>query len=274
MNDDIFTKAAYSPTPPYPGTPLRVGSSGSDVALMQTYLNAIRGQLYPNLNRLTVDGKYGNATKTTVMQYQAIKKLSVDGVIGAITWNSIVADYSSLPVPGADVYPGIPLSQGSKGTPVLNMQIRLNEVHPTYTAIAKQTADGSFGPNMANATRLFQKQFGLVGDEVIGENTWDKIVAVHTNVKANNPDKVATKYPGYTLQVGSSGDSVRYIQSYLNTISQKRNYGWQPLTVDGNFGNKTKQVVVNFQAKYSLKIDGIVGNATWSKMVSEFNAVV
>ena len=274
MNDDIFMQAMYSVSPPYPGTPLTVGSSGTNVALMQTYLNAIRAQTYPSLTYLTVDGQFGNLTKQTVMQYQAIKGLKVDGIIGSITWNSIVADYNALPIPPVDVYPGVPLSQGSKGAPVLDMQTRLNEVHPTYTAISHQDLDGSFGPQMASATRLFQKQFGLVADEVIGEKSWNKIVSVHTNVKAGNPDTVNTPYPGYTLQVGSSGDSVKCMQSYLNVISQKNGYGWATLAVDGSFGNLTKQAVINFQAKYALKIDGIVGSITWSKIISEFNKVV
>ena len=48
--------------PVYPGTALRPGSSGSEVARMQTYLNGLRDAKYPTLNRLVVDGRYGSAT--------------------------------------------------------------------------------------------------------------------------------------------------------------------------------------------------------------------
>ena len=51
--------------PVYPGTALRPGSSGSEVARMQTYLNGLRDAKYPTLNRLVVDGRYGSATAST-----------------------------------------------------------------------------------------------------------------------------------------------------------------------------------------------------------------
>ena len=53
--------------PVYPGTALRPGSSGSEVARMQTYLNGLRDAKYPTLNRLVVDGRYGSATASTVI---------------------------------------------------------------------------------------------------------------------------------------------------------------------------------------------------------------
>ena len=81
--------------PVYPGTALRPGSSGSEVARMQTYLNGLRDAKYPTLNRLVVDGRYGSATASTVMQYQVINRLSMDGVIGHDTWNAIVSDYNA-----------------------------------------------------------------------------------------------------------------------------------------------------------------------------------
>ncbi|MEG3030198.1 MAG: peptidoglycan-binding protein [Oscillospiraceae bacterium] len=272
--DNSIKASNKAVVPPYPGTPLKKGSSGTNVALMQTYLDAIRAQLYGSLGFLSVDGKFGANTENTVKQYQKIKGLTADGIIGANTWNAIVTDYNSLPQPATDVYPGYPLKRGSKGPAVLNMQAKLNEVCPVYTPISKQTADGSFGPNMANATRLFQKQFSLTADEIIGENTWNKIVLVNKSVKAGNPDSVTTRYPGYTIKKGSTGDSTRCIQGYMNVIKQRTGASWATLNVDGQFGSATQSVVIAFQTKYGLKPDGIVGSATWSKMISEYNSVI
>lgn len=261
-------------TPPYPGTPLRRGSTGNNVALMQYDLNAIRAQLYPSLNKLTVDGIFGSGTETTVKQYQAIKGLKVDGIIGANTWNAIVNDYASLPDPATDIYPGPPpLQQGSVGPSVVNMQTKLNVIAGLYTAINKLTVDGQFGSNTAAATRRFQKQFGLSPDEIIGKNTWDRIVTVKNGMDLGNNTKVVTAYPGSPVTIGASGDSVRFIQSYMNRIGVKSG-SWAPVTVDGQFGSKTQQMVYQFQAKYGLKVDGVVGSVTWSKMIPEFNATL
>ena len=114
--------------PVYPGTALRPGSSGSEVARMQTYLNGLRDAKYPTLNRLVVDGRYGSATASTVMQYQVINRLSMDGVIGHDTWNAIVSDYNATIGGSADTYPGIPLRPGDRSQDVRHMQGRLNEV--------------------------------------------------------------------------------------------------------------------------------------------------
>lgn len=254
--------------PIYPGTPLRVGSSGSEVARMQTYLNAIRALKYPALNLLTVDGKYGNSTKVTVMQYQGYALLPIDGVIGLNTWNSIVTTYTILTGGNADTYPGIPLRSGMTGQDVRHMQRYLNALALIYTAINTQSIDGNYGNNMSNAVRLFQRQFSLTIDGTIGQMTWNKIVAVYNASKTSVKTKIITPYPGYNLSIGSFGDAVRCAQSYINIVNKGR---WYVLTVDGNFGQLTKNATMAFQASYGIKPDGIIGTTTWSRLVSEFN---
>lgn len=272
--EDPVVEVMATATPPYPGTPLSVGSTGNDVALMQYDLNAIGAQLYPTLNKLTVDGIFGSKTETTVKQYEAIKDSIVDGIIGPQTWNAIVTDYANLPNPATDVYPGPPpLQQGSVGPSVVNMQTKLNVIAKLYNAINTLKVDGEFGSNTAAATRRFQKQFGLSPDEIIGKTTWDRIVTVKNGVDVGNNTKVVTTYPGSPISIGASGDSVRFIQSYMSRIGVKTG-SWAAVTVDGQFGSKTQQMVYHFQGKYGLKPDGVVGSATWAKMIPEFNATL
>ena len=269
--NDINNATLMAVSPSYPGTPLAKGSQGSNVYIMQSYLNAIRLQMYPSINRLSVDGIFGNGTKTTVTQYQTLKGLYADGIIGEQTWNTIVNDYSTLPVPPADQYPGTPLRPGSSGAAVLAMQTKLNLVFPVYTAINRQTADGKYGTNMTNAVRRFQRQFGLNADGIIGQKTWDKITAVHKGVSNNNNTAVESRYPGYVLNTGSRGDSVRFVQSYLNAVNFYRGYNWPVLTVDGIYGQITKENVRKFQKENGLTDDGIVGSKTWAFLVKRFN---
>ena len=125
---------------------------------------------------------------------------------------------------------------------------------------------------MTNAVRRFQWQFGLTADGVIGPQTWNKIVTVSKGVTDKNNTAVTSQYPGYILDTGSRGDSVRFIQSYLNAVNNHIGAGWPVLAVDGIYGNMTKQVVRNFQAKYNLKVDGIVGQDTWAFIIRRFNS--
>ena len=274
INDNNVTEIiedVMATSPVYPGTPLMVGSRGSDVAIMQSYLNAIRLGMYPGMTKLVVDGIFGQRTKTTVMQYQGYSGLKPDGIIGKETWDAIVADYEQLPVKPTDEYPGYVLRPGASGSDVRNMQLELNNVYPVYTAINYQAVDGKYGNNMTNAVRRFQGQFGLTVDGLIGEMTWNKIVAVSNGVSSKNNTSVSSNYPGYVLNTGSQGDSVRFIQSYLNAVSKYTGAGWPVLAVDGIYGSMTKQVVKQFQTKFGLKADGIVGKDTWAVIIKQFN---
>lgn len=72
-------------------------------------------------------------------------------------------------------------------------------------------------------------------------------------------------YPGYDLTVGSSGESVRMLQEFLNRIS--RNYPLIPkVAEDGVFGDSTAEAVRVFQEIFNLPITGIVDYATWYKV--------
>ena len=85
------------------------------------------------------------------------------------------------------------------------------------------------------------------------------------NNKAVNDDELGIGYPRPSgnpyLQSGSSGNGVRWLQAALNKAN---NAG---LSEDGQFGSGTKTAVINFQKKYGLEADGIVGPSTINKLV-------
>ena len=59
-----------------------------------------------------------------------------------------------------------------------------------------------------------------------------------------------------TIQIGSQGDDVKYLQSFLSN----NGYGVQ---VDGIFGNETRNALMNYQKDLGLSADGIAGTKTW-----------
>ena len=72
-------------------------------------------------------------------------------------------------------------------------------------------------------------------------------------------------YPGYDLNVGSSGNAVQTIQEQLNRIA--KNYPLIPKSAtDGAFGTKTKEAVKVFQQVFNLPQTGVVDYATWYKI--------
>ena len=74
-------------------------------------------------------------------------------------------------------------------------------------------------------------------------------------------------YPGEPLRVGSTGPNVVQAQVILNRISQ--NYPAIPKInpVDGIFGTQTEETTRAFQRIFNLTADGIIGKATWYRLV-------
>lgn len=254
--------------PPYPGTPLRVGSSGDNVLLMQNYLNAI-ARVYTSIPTITADGIFGSATQRAVIAFQNQFGLTADGVIGPLTWYKIIDVYNGLSAPTAPVFPGTSLRIGSRGDDVLLMQRYLNAISKIFPTVPSITADGVFGALTQASVIAFQSLFGLTADGVIGKNTWDKIISVYNNL----PDVSAPVYPGTALRVGSRGNDVIIMQKYLNSIALR--YPSIPtLTADGIFGSGTENAVKAFQRQFGLTADGVIGNNTWNRIVSVYNMII
>lgn len=76
-----------------------------------------------------------------------------------------------------------------------------------------------------------------------------------------------TSYPGSPLRLGDRGEHVVQLQVMLNRIS--RDYPAIPKipVVDGVFDPPTERAVRRFQEIFNLSPDGVVGSATWYKMV-------
>ena len=95
---------------------IRRGSSGPDVALVQTWLNGIRDSCTWHA-ALTVDGTFGANAEKAVREFQLRYGLKEDGKVGANTWNVLYARYTAkhgLIVP----YPGIVLRCSRSSTPM------------------------------------------------------------------------------------------------------------------------------------------------------------
>jgi peptidoglycan hydrolase-like protein with peptidoglycan-binding domain len=104
-----------------------------------------------------------------------------------------------------------------------------------------------------------------------GSSTMDILRHYYGNnieLVSNTPIKdIAYSYLGYPLQNGSSGNYVTVLQVMLNRIA--KNYPAIPriYPVDGIFGAQTDASVKQFQSIFNLTPDGIVGQATWYKLV-------
>ena len=173
-------------TQSYPGTPLRLGSVGSDVVILQTMLNRV-AQNYPAIPRITPAlGVFNQETEDSVRQFQRIFNLTPDGVVGKATWYKLVYLYvgvnqlSELVSQGQTFYnvqflfPGV-LQEGDRGEGVQVLQYMLALLAEFDQALRSVQVDGVFGSVTAQAVRYYQQQVGLAADGVVGPATWNSI---------------------------------------------------------------------------------------------------
>ncbi len=177
-------------------------------------------------------------------------------------------------------YSGSPLRLGNAGDDVRSLQIRLNRISRNYPAIPKiNPVNGVFNLQTESAVRAFQRIFGLTEDGVVGKSTWYRIAYLYTSVKRlaelNSEGVLLSEVSKqYTTAVreGDSGEKVRVMQYFLSTIADF-NENIPPISVDGVFGNDTKEAVIAFQKNYGLSPDGVVGESTWNALWRSFQGI-
>ncbi|MBQ7768418.1 MAG: peptidoglycan-binding protein [Oscillospiraceae bacterium] len=173
-------------TSSYPGTPLRVGSTGPNVVVIQVSLNRI-AQNYPAIPKIpAADGIFGPRTEATVRAFQQIFGLSPDGIVGPATWYEIVRLYtavtslSELRSQGQQFYainwsaPNA-LQTGDTGDKVRQLQYMLSVLSAYIPEMPPVSVDGIFGQATRAAVLAAQRRFRLPETGVVGEATWDEI---------------------------------------------------------------------------------------------------
>lgn len=73
----------------YPGTSVASGFTGEDVRTLQELINKA-AQKHPEIPTIQTDGIFGPATDAAVRLIQKNNGLQADGIVGPITWNTIV----------------------------------------------------------------------------------------------------------------------------------------------------------------------------------------
>ena len=180
----------------------------------------------------------------------------------------------------APSYPGTPLRRGDTGADVARMQFILNRVSQNYPAIPKiNPVDGIFGQQTEDAVRAFQSIFDLTVDGIVGKGTWNQMTRIYVAVnRLAELQSLGVRFTAANwefpdvLQEGNSGEYVSQLQYMLSVLSQFIDEIPAP-EISGNFDNATRQAVLAFQRWAGLNQTGLVGDATWNRMYSEFEAV-
>lgn len=175
--------------------------------------------------------------------------------------------------------PAVPLSIGSFGNAVRQIQLRLNRISANYPSIPKiYPPDGAFGLTTDRAVRAFQRIFNLTEDGIVGKATWYKIIYVYNAVKHLN--EIVSEGLTYedvekvfedTLVLGSTGLQVEIIQYFLQVLTAFTNVIPLP-PLDGVYGATTEAAVKAFQQEWGLPVTGQVDLRTWELLYDVYAA--
>ena len=187
----------------------------------------------------------------------------------------------NAPIQGsAPSYPGSPLRRGTTGPSVVTLQVSLNRISQSYPAIPKIPAvDGIFGVRTENAVKKFQEIFNLTPDGVVGQATWYAIVRIYVAVNRlaelrSQGQKYYANSWAYSnpIRFGDRGIRVEHLQYMLSVLSA---YISQipPLTIDGIFGQQTRNAVLAAQRRFELPETGVVDGETWDEIYDQFSGI-
>jgi peptidoglycan hydrolase-like protein with peptidoglycan-binding domain len=144
-----------------------------------------------------------------------------------------------------------PASNNNSVNEVKYLQQQLNLFYDSYISV-----DGYFGEITEEYVVKFQADCCLTIDGIVGSQTWSYL---DTIVPYAN-----THHSTLSQSNRNNPSEVKYLQARLNQAARQGKSGTTTIAVDGMFGSLTSMRVKQFQANFGLRVDGIVGNKTWS----------
>ena len=274
--NDIANKLLSASLRPgeYPGV-LRRGSTGTAVRELQFYLY-LMSAYESSIPAVSIDGSFGAATENAVRAYQRFAGLTVDGVVGRATWDSLYSRASGLRQSGPVVtlerlpYPGKPLTVGSSGSAVLYYNILLQRIAYYFDSVESPPLSDQYTDETAASTRSAQALLNLPETGIADAETWTAVEALSLQLASAtpNPDRDAEQadaYPGRASSEGSFGPDVGQIEQWLNgraTLYCGEDY----VTENARFGPEETAAVKAAQARAGLLVTGTVNRETWAAL--------
>ena len=222
--------------------------------------------------------KFGAATTRAVKAWQSRAGLTVDGVVGRLTFQSLydaaqaleasgpVVRTVSLPAPAATLRPG------DTGAAVLRLNrllLFLSQWIPEINFTASDTPDSTFDLELEVAVRSAQRYFGLTETGAVTAADWKVFRDAAEQLLAANPAGPSPKpggvWPASALAPGSAGPAVLQVQKWLNIIAAAdQTADFVPET--GLFDTETQAALESYQLTAGLETLGVVDADTWESL--------
>lgn len=216
-------------TSSYPGTPLRTGSTGPNVVVLQVALNRI-SQNYPAIPKIpAADGIFGSRTAAAVTALQQIFGLTPDGIVGPATWYQIIRLYTAvtnlaeLRSEGQQFYainwePPNSLGPGDTGDKVRFLQYMLSVLSAYIPEMPPVNIDGIYGDQTRAAVLAAQRRYRLPETGTVDAAIWNEIYSQYSGIE-NTSFRDRTVFPST-----NSANNAVAVMARNNTLARNR-YG-------------------------------------------------
>ncbi len=165
----------------------------------------------------TISGVATDNTYDGVLRFQKSRNLTDDGMVGPTTRARLFDETENG---GIDSI--LPLSTGSKGDYVLNLQYGLR-----ILCCSPGSADGVFGSGTCDAVKRYQSKYELEKTGIVDRDVWDHLTGKISDIQEQLQNK------GYSVPVVNGLAS----SSLIELIKMYQEANW--LTIDGQVGPST-----------------------------------
>ncbi len=245
----------FAPYHPFGSRLLNTGATGTDVAVVQAVYDLMLSTMNPASgpigSPITIDGKYGAATKAAVRGIQSYFGISADGVVGDNTYWLYGQGVGSHTTYGGPVYGSRQLDAGNSGGDVTILQNRLNLFR--YASLIGHPATTTFDSATAAAVLAFKSDAESNGDTGFPPNA----IAGFGFYDAT---WIYTFAGGRAVETGRNGFDVAFLQVLLKEL------GYYAGRVTGYYDDGTRDAVRSFQRAAGITADGVVGPATFYQL--------
>lgn len=128
--------------------------------------------------------------------------------------------------------------------------------------------DGRMGGQTRKAIREFQEAKGIKVNGIVNQETWlelnrEKAALVNLKKKEKTEEPIVSPVEERPQEIKPElpKDRIKQIQLALKKA------GFNPGSIDGRIGKKTRKAIREFQKAKGLKVDSVVGEETWQELM-------
>ena len=130
-------------------------------------------------------------------------------------------------------------------------------------------SDGIYGPETAQAVKMFQHHNDIPPTGETDSKTWDSIVCSYKSFMA--PEPLNVYYEGLVLSPDSSREIIFIVQVLLHALCEKYSNIPKP-DINGVYTAKTQKTIDSFMDICGRKGKHDFDPAAWNMLAEEFNA--